>query len=127
MAAENLGPGELIAQIAADVSTLVRKEIDLAKQEISEVVRTKLAGAALFAAAAVLGVFLVPFLLLTLIFVLDIWMPIWAASLAVSGFMVVVAAGAIAFARRKIKGRFTPERTIRTLKEDLSWAKRRKT
>ncbi|MEO7803019.1 MAG: phage holin family protein [Actinomycetota bacterium] len=126
MAVHDLRPGELIAEIAADVSTLVRKEIALAKQEVGEMLKAKLVGAALFAVAGVLGILLVPFILLSLIYVLAIWMPIWAAALSVTGFIIVLAVGAGAFAIRQIKGKLTPERTIRTLKGDLRWMKRQK-
>ena len=42
---------QLVRSIASDTGTLVRKEIELAKQEIAEGLKAKIAGAAAFGAA----------------------------------------------------------------------------
>ena len=118
--------GNLIKEITLDLSNLVRKEVQLAKQEVSELVRTKLLAAGLFIIAGVLGLLIVPFLLLTLIDVLDIWLPKWAASLTVTGLMVAVAAVVVMVAKRKFDSHMKPEKTIQSLKEDVEWAKRLK-
>ena len=127
MSAAGLGPGELIKEITADISTLIRKEIELAKQEVSEGLKSKLIGIAMIAVAGIMGLLLVPFLLLTIIDVLDIWLPKWGASATVTGFMLFVSVVIILLAKSKLSAKFAPERTIRTLKEDVKWAKRRKT
>lgn len=125
--AAGLGPGELIKEITVDISTLIRKEIELAKTEVSEVLKSKLIGIGMIAIAGFMGLLLIPFLLLTLIDVLDIWLPKWGASATVTGAMVVIAGIIILIAKSKLSGKISPERTIRTLKEDMRWAKRRKT
>ena len=112
-----------MADIAADLSSLVRKEIELARSEITELVRSKLLAVGSVAAAAVLGVLIAPFLLLTLTELLAIWLPRWAAAGIVTVIMMAGAVGAILFARSKFRSKFKPERTIRSVKEDIEWVK----
>jgi len=118
--------GALIVDITQDLSKLVRKEIELAKGEIAEVVRSRLVGAGLAILGAVLGLLLIPFILLTVIEVLDIWMPRWVAALIVTGLMAAAGGGVFLLAMRKLKNKVKPERTIRSLKEDAQWIKHRK-
>ena len=125
--ADAQSPGNLIKEIAADLSTLVRKEIELAKSELSEVVRSKLIALGVGVMVLVLAVLLIPFVLLTIIDVLDIWLPRWGASLSVTGFMIAAAAVGVFVAKAKFKGKILPEATIRSLKEDVEWVKNRKT
>ena len=56
------GTGPLLRSIAADISTLVSKQIELAKQEIGEMVGTRAKAVGVFGAAAVLGLFVIGFL-----------------------------------------------------------------
>jgi hypothetical protein len=118
--------GQLIAEIFADASTLVRREIDLARQEITEIVREKATAAGLIAVGVVLGVLVLPFGLFTLYKVLDIWLAGWLAALIVTVFVAVFAAATFLAARRFLKSKFLPEKTIRSVKEDIEWAKDRK-
>lgn len=118
-----LSLGGLIKEISVDMSSLVRKEVELAKREITELVRTKLLAAGLFLIAGVLGVLLVPFMLLSAIEVLAIWLPRWGASLIVTGSMVAIAVIAVLIAKKKFDARMKPEVSIRSLKEDVEWAR----
>ena len=56
------GTGPLLRSIAADISTLVNKQFELAKQEIGEMVGTRARAVGVFGAAAVLGLFVIGFL-----------------------------------------------------------------
>lgn len=115
--------GALVKEITEDVSTLVRKEVELARIELLEVVRSKLLAAGLAAAALALGVLVLPFALLTLIEVLDIWLARWLAALSVTVLMIAAGAVAILFAKRRFKGKLAPKRTIESIKEDVRWLK----
>ena len=79
------GTGPLLRTIAADMSMLVTKQIELAKQEIGEMVGTRARAVGVFGAAAVLGLFVIGFLGMAGAEALDLVMPRWAAMLIVAG------------------------------------------
>lgn len=118
--------GDLLSGIAQDVSKLVRLELELAKQEMVELARTKAVGIGLGALGAVMGLMLIPFILLTLLEVLDLWMPRWVAALVMTLLVAAGCAGVLLLAKKHLEGTFTPERTVRSLKESVAWAKRLK-
>jgi len=115
---------ELVRDIAADSSTLVRKEVELAKQELMEAVVARLMGAGVLAAAGLFAIFLVGFLGLAAAAALDLVLPAWAAALIVAGAFALLAAPAALFGTRKMKKPpMAPEETVRTVKEDVEWAR----
>jgi len=115
--------GALIVEITQDMSRLLRKEIELAKQETAELIRPKLMAAALIGVGAVLGMLLLPFILFTIYKVLALFMPGWVAAGAVTLATGIACASVFLIAKSKLGGKLIPERTIRTLKEDVEWAK----
>lgn len=118
--------GGLLSGIAQDVSRLVRLEIELAKQEVVELARAKAVGIGLGALGAVMGLMLVPFILLTLLEIFDLWMPRWVAALVMTLLVAAGCAGVLLLAKKHLEGTFTPERTVRSLKETVAWVKRLK-
>ena len=122
------GTGSLLGSIANDLSTLITKQVELAKQELGEMVSARAQGAGGFAVAAVLALFVIGFLGLTIAEALDLVMPRWAAMLTVTGLFLLLAAIAIVAARARLRSAPTaPELTRASLKEDVEWAKRRLT
>lgn len=118
------GTAQLIRTIAADISTLVSKQIELAKQEIGEMVGTRAKAVGVFGAAAVLGLFVIGFLGMAGAEALDLVVPRWAAMLIVAAVFGVLAAVAIVLARGWLRsGATKPELTQESLKEDVQWAK----
>jgi MFS family permease len=118
------GTGPLLRSIAADISTLVSKQIELAKQEIGEMVGTRAKAVGVFGAAAVLGLFVIGFLGMAGAEALDLVLPRWTAMLIVAGVFGVLAAVAIVAARGWLRsGATKPELTQESLKEDVRWAK----
>lgn len=115
--------GAAVKDLTDNISTLIRKEVELAREETMGIVRQKLAGLGFGAIALTVTLLLLPFLLLTLIEVLAIWMPRWAASLTTSGVLVLVGVIAVLLARRYLKGAFLPQDSIESIKEDARWAK----
>jgi cytochrome c biogenesis protein CcdA len=109
--------GSLVKDATTHLSTLVRSEIELAKMEITESVKTGLRGAIFFIGAAVIGLVALVFGWFVLAEVLDIWLPRWAAFLIVLGIMVVAIGGLVFLGIRKIKQVKKPERTIASLSE----------
>ena len=115
---------QLVRSIASDTSTLVRKEIELAKQEIAEGLKAKAVGAAAFAGAGVFGLLGLLFGLVTAVAALSIVLPHWLAALIVAGSLLLLAglAAAAGKAAMKRKGP-APKETVRTVKEDVEWAR----
>lgn len=116
---------ELIRTIGVDLSTLAKKEVELARQEVMEGVMARAKAAGALAAAAVLALFVVGFLGLAAAEALDGVMRPWASRLVVAGFFLLLAGIAAMFGARKAKQPpLTPKETKRTVKEDVAWAKR---
>ena len=115
---------ELVKDIAADASSLVRKEVELAKQELLEAVTARLKAAGAMVAAGVFGLFMLGFLGLAAAAALDLIFPAWLAALIVAGGFAVIAGPAVLFGLRKMKAPpLAPEETVRTVKEDVEWAR----
>ena len=108
---------ELVRDIATGTSTLVRKEIELARQELTEALKARLLGGAM----AVFGLI---YLGIAAGSALSIVLPRWLAWLIVGGACLVLAGGAALIGLAKMKKPpIAPEETKRTVKEDVEWAK----
>jgi hypothetical protein len=121
---EGRSVGDLVGEIANDLSQLVRQEIDLAKAEAKQEVTKLGKGAGMFGAAGVAGHLLLLFLSVALMLVLARAMPLDLAALIVAVIWAIAAAVLASMGRRQIKS-FQPklEQTTQTLKEDVQWAK----
>lgn len=86
-----VGAGPAAQAVATDVSDLVRAEIDLAKAELTAAATRKGVGAGLLAGAGVMGWLGLQGLLITIGFVIAIWLPAWAAALIVTAVLLLVA------------------------------------
>lgn len=95
--------GQLVASATQDVATLVRGEIALAKAEVSTQLKKAGAGGGFLAAAGVLGFYSVYFIFTTLVEVIAIWLPRWAAYLIITVFMLLVAGILALMGIRKMK------------------------
>lgn len=116
--------GELVSDASAQVSTLVRAEIELAKAELSATAKRAGVGAGFVTAAAVVALLSLPFLFVTLAEVLvAIGLPRWSAYLIVWGLFVIVAAVLALIGVRLVRRLRAPERTIETVKETARWAR----
>ena len=112
------------SSIATDLQQLMRMEVELAKAEMQEARGHAMKGAALGALALELGMIMSIFLFLAVMFALDTAMPLWAAALITTGIIALIA-GILAFLARSQISKFspTPKRAIRTMQEDIQWAK----
>jgi uncharacterized membrane protein YqjE len=75
---------ELVQKASEQLSRLVKDEIALAKAELAEKGKHAGIGVGLFGGAGVLSLYGVGALFATLIFVLDVWLPLWAAALIIT-------------------------------------------
>ena len=113
----NASMGELVKDVSTHMSTLVRSEIELAKLEITETVKTGATGGAFFAIAALIGAFSLFFFWFMVGWILAIWLPTWAAFTIVFVVMLLFA-GLFAFLGwRKVKKVKKPEKTIASLEQ----------
>lgn len=119
------GTGELVKELAGQVSTLVRQELELAKAEVSEKGKQAGVGAGMFGAASIAALLMLGTLTAFLILVLNLVMPAWAAALIATALWGAVTGMLALKGRKKMQamGKPVPEQTIETVKEDLQWAK----
>jgi cytochrome c biogenesis protein CcdA len=115
---------QLVRDIAGDTATLVRKEVELAKQEITEAITARIKAAAALAVAGVMGFFVVFFGAFGVAEGLAHTVQRWLAFLIVAAGFLLVAGGAAFFGLQHLKKPpLAPEETKRTVKEDVEWAK----
>jgi len=119
--------GQIVGDVATDLSTLVRQELDLAKTEVKQEAGRAGKGAGLLAGAGVAGQLMLVFLSLCLMFLLDNWMPLEVAALITAVVWLVVAAVLGSMGRKALRetNPALPE-TQRSLKEDAQWARAQK-
>ena len=121
---ERPGYRTLLGRIRENVRTLIRRQIELPKQEIAEIVQANLGAVKLFAVALVLGLlFLVSFVIL-LIAIVAIWLPLPLAALIVT-LLLALFAGIFGWRGYKSLDLRGPTRSIESFKETVSWAKAR--
>jgi uncharacterized membrane protein YqjE len=110
--------GSLVQSAMADVSTLVRSEIELAKAEIGKSAKKAGISVGLFGAAGVLAAFAGIFLFITVAEALTaLGLPRWVSYLIVTVFLLVLAGIAALIGLRLLKKIEKPERTIETLRD----------
>jgi len=121
---ESLPTGRLLARFLGQITELLKKEIQLARAEVKSTLRSAIAMVVGFLVAGVLMLMGVAFLLTSVVLALAHSMAPWLAALVVG--VVTLGIGAMLAMSAKKKGIPKPfERTQRTLKEDLRWAKER--
>ena len=116
--------GELVKELSAQTSTLVRQEIKLAQAEVTEKGKLAGKGAGMLAGAAVGALLGLGALTALLIIILDSFLPLWLAALIVTLLWFAVAA-VLALSGKKALQSATPPapQTVETVKEDIQWAK----
>ena len=118
---------DLFKKLSDETTTLVRREIDLAKAELAEKGKKAGLGAGMFGGAGLFGVGAFAALTTCLIAALDSAMPLWLAALIVAVVYAAVAAVLALTGKGKVQeaGPPVPEQAIESTKEDVEWAKTR--
>jgi hypothetical protein len=120
----NASIGELIGEVTADLSTLMRQEIELAKAEIKQEATKAGKAAGMLGAAGYAGHLTVVFLSLALMGLLMAWLPLgWSALIVAAVWAVVGAVLGVRGKRNLSTVNPKPQQTVETLKEDVQWAK----
>jgi uncharacterized membrane protein YqjE len=115
--------GRLMKEITEDLSSLFRKEIELAKQEIGGSVKAKAKGAAIIAIAGVFAALALMFFLLAVRDGFDTFLWTWLADIATALVLLVIGGIAALVARKKLATPIQADLTKQTVKEDIEWAK----
>jgi uncharacterized membrane protein YqjE len=117
-AADDPSVGTLVQSAMADMSTLVRSEIELAKAEIGRSAKKAGISLGLFGAAGVLAAFAGIYLFVTIAEGLTaLGLPRWVSYGIVTLFLLILAAILALIGRRMIRKIEKPERTLETLSD----------
>jgi uncharacterized membrane protein YqjE len=117
--------GDLVSRLSTQMSELARREVDLAKAELTEKGKQAGLGAGMFGGAGVAGLLALGALTACLTLVLTTFLAPWLAALIVTLAWGAVAAVLALQGRERVREATpaAPEQTIETVKEDIEWAK----
>jgi hypothetical protein len=119
--------GQLMSQVAEDLSRLVRSELALAKVETKQEITTAGKAGGALGGAALAGWLTALFLSLALMYALGEVMPLGWSALLVAVLWGIAAAVLYTVGRSRLKQvNPVPERTVETVKEDVQWLQNRK-
>ena len=121
---ERPGYRTLLGRVRGNVRTYIRKQLELPRQEIAEIVRANVRAVIWFgvALAFVLGALIA--LTVLVIALIALFLPWWASALIVLVLFLGLAAltGWTGYKKLDLRG---PTRTINSVKETVRWAKAR--
>jgi Putative Actinobacterial Holin-X, holin superfamily III len=118
---------ELLKQLSEQTASLVRKEMELAKVEMTAKGKRLGIGAGAFGGAGLLGLYALGALTACAILALDLVLAGWLAALIVGVIYALVAGVAALVGRRKVQEGSppVPHQAIDSTKEDVEWTKSR--
>jgi hypothetical protein len=118
---------ELVKQLTEQSQLLARKEVELAKLEVTEKAKRAGIGAGMFGGAGIMG--LAAFAALTACFILALNTALagWLSALIVAGTYALVAGGLAASGKSNLqKGTPpAPQEAVESTKEDVAWVRNR--
>jgi uncharacterized membrane protein YqjE len=114
---------EVLQDIVANIQEIFRSEFKLAKTEIREQAAKAAKSSAPLGSGIVLSLYAFGFILLAIVYALEIVVAAWLAALIVGVAVAVVAAIMISVGRKRLKQVRMPEKTIVSVKENVQWAK----
>lgn len=116
--------GDLFSSLTEDLSTLIRKEVDLARTETTEKVTHATRSIVSIVVGGLVAYAGLIALIIAIIVGLSRFMPLWLSALIVG--IVVIAIGAIMISSGRgslAKMSIVPEKTVESMKENTEWAK----
>jgi len=114
----------LLGRIRGNVRTLIRKQLELPKQELGEIVRANLQALKWLAIGAAFGLLTLIALTVFVIALVALILPWWLSALLVLVLFGALAAFAGYRGYKKVELR-GPTRSIKSVKETVQWAKAR--
>jgi hypothetical protein len=115
--AEPRSLGELVGEIASDLSLLMRQEVELAKAEVTESARRAGKGAGMFGGAGVAGHMVLLFLSVAVWWALGTAIGLGWSALIVAGIWAVIAAVLAMMGRKEMSEIRGLNRTAETVKK----------
>jgi hypothetical protein len=123
--ARSSSAGELLQEVAADLSRLMRQELELAKAELRDEAQQAARGVGMLAGAGMAALVMVLFASTALMWLLGSWLPLGWSALIVAALWAIVGGVLYGTGRARLRAVRPPEQTIQTLKEDVEWARTR--
>jgi uncharacterized membrane protein YqjE len=122
-AQNNRSMTEVFQDIVANIQEIVRSEFRLAKTEISEQAAKAAKSSAPLGSGIVLALYALGFILLAVVYALEMVVAAWLAALIVGLAVAVMAAILISVGRQRLKQVKMPQKTMVSVKENVQWAK----
>jgi len=115
----------ILQEIVNRTTEIFRSEIRLATTEVRKDVLTWAKAAVYLIIAGALTLYALGFLLLGVVYALQIALPAWSAAVVVGAVVGIIAAGLFFIGRKKIRrASLRPDKTIQTLEENATWIKK---
>lgn len=115
---------EVLRSLAENSQTLVRKELELAKLEVTEILVARVIAIGAALVGAIISLFVLGFAGVTGAKALELVLPAWAAWLIVTGVYALITVTALLVAMRKAtRPPNVPERTKAELEQAVAWLK----
>ena len=115
---------QVLQDIVGNLQEIIRSEFHLAKAELKEEAAKASKPVATFGLGLVFAFYGIGFLLVALLFGLSTVMAVWLAALLVGAVLAIVAIVLMSSSGRKLKRVDpTPDKTIRSVEENLLWMK----
>jgi Flp pilus assembly protein TadB len=116
--------GELVATASRDFSDLVRKELELAKAELAVDAKRAGIGAGFLGVAGAFGLAGALFLSIAAAFgIAGLGLPLGVGFVIVAGVYLLLAGFLALGGARSLRRLQPPRRTIKTVKDDIAWAR----
>lgn len=113
-----------VAAVGDDFTELARREGALARTELSENLSLAVRGAIAGGAALPFALLALAFVALAAMFALALVVPLWAAAAVVALVLAVIGAVLALIARNRLAAtQLIPQQTIRSVQEDIRWAR----
>ena len=124
---DDLPIGELVKQLSEQTSTLVRKELELARTEMTRKGKAASLGAGMFGAAGLFGLLALGAFTALLILALAEAVDGWVAALIVTAAYAAIAGVLALIGKSKVQqaGPPVPEQAKESVKKDVEWTKER--
>ena len=122
---DNRSLGELFSELSTQTSTLIRKEVELARHEMTRSVAEVARNSALIAAGGVIAYAGALVVLIGLAWALvEAGLPTWLGFVLVGALTLATGAATALWARQRLNNvSVVPERTVETIREDVEWAR----
>jgi hypothetical protein len=114
----------VLGELIHNIQDIVRSEVRLAKTEVRTELTKTLSASLVMAVGAVSGLLSVLFVLLSVLYALDLVMPAWTAALCVAAGVGIVAGVTIRTGLTRFKTiHAAAPKTVASVKESVEWAK----